>query len=186
MAYLQLPRLAANAALLLIEPDPSRSSEWAAQMDGSPFYVTRVNGPGDIPGMRGAFDFSVVVLSDGMGLLALQACAQMVRKQWPKARIVLVGQAPDQFDDHLYDESIVHASDGGQLLAVLEKVTDGGWRRKSHEANAAWLVRPRLASPSKQNGAIPESDPTKTVVPVRADTYVRDRPANVQLRHGVR
>ena len=137
-------------ALLLIEPNTTEYSERAQQLDRSKYCVSRADNLHDIFLMRKALFFTVAVLSDMVGSLALRASAQIVRAQWPRARILILGKAPIQFDDHLYDESVLHGADEYQLLSVINKLLEDPWNHKGHDAYAEWLVRGSIALRSQQ------------------------------------
>ena len=149
-----------NLALLLIEPGTLGQSKRAAELAASHYCVTTADNLKDVYMMKSVFSFSVAVLSDMVGDLALRASAQVVRGQWPKARILILGKAPNHFDDHLYDESVTHASDGMALLAMLDKVTKNPWKQESG-AHAAWCERVSWAEWPRQRRSVQESDPTK-------------------------
>lgn len=180
-----LPFTKAKPALLLIGLDRLESSERAAQLQ-SEFCVTRADNPGDMHLMATGFAFSVAVLSDTIGFLALRASAQVVRTQWPKARIVILGKAPSDFDDQLYDETVGHSMSGGALLGVIKMVLEDARSRMGHDAYAAWLARVSLASRFQQDRVPQESDPRKVAGPVREAQDARDWPAAERLRQMAR
>lgn len=181
MPNIHLPCVNTNPSLLLIEPDMPRYMERAAQLKQSHLDVTRADNALDLYLMRDACRFSVAVLSDTMGSLALRATAQIVRGQWPKARILILGKAPNQFDDHLYDEAVVHDSSGETLLAVIEKVSEDPWNQRG-DALAVWLAQIRVAPYCPRSGTVQESDPTKVQAPVRQADYAMDWPATERSR----
>jgi hypothetical protein len=85
--------------------------------------------------------------------------AETVRRQWPRIRILILGQVPIALDDYLYDEQICRSSDPQQVIAELEWLYEGMWneRSKGIDWNAS---RSALCSGRRP---IPESDPTKAV-----------------------
>ena len=150
MTSVNLPHIPATPALLLIEPATTVHSERATQLEKSCYRVTKANNPKDIYLLKGVFSFSVAVLSDMIGFLELRASAQVVREQWPKSRILVLGKVPIHFDDHLYDESVAHTSDGIALLAMLDKVTEDPWNQRS-ESGEAWRERVNWAAWPRQS-----------------------------------
>ena len=176
-----LPCVPVTPALLLIEPAMTVHSERATQLERSCYRVTKADSPKDICLMKGIYSFSVAVLSDMIGFLALRASAQVVREQWPKARILVLGKVPIQFDDHLYDESVAHTADGIALLAILNKVTEDPWDRRS-EVHEAWRERVNWTAWPRQSWRIQESDPTKMAKSTSEAGHMSDRPADEQLR----
>ena len=181
MTYTHRSCITTNPALLLIEPDTLSYSERAAQLDQAGFHITRADNTRDIYLMRNVFHFSVAILSDTIGCLALRASAQMVRGQWPKARILILGKAPIQLEDHLYDENIVDASSGRTLLAMLDKVTEDQ-RNQTSNALAGWLNHMSVGPRLQQERPLQESDPIKVSGPVMEADYIRDWPADEHLR----
>lgn len=184
MPDINAPSVNTGPALLLIEPEATEYSERAAQLDQSHYRVTRADNPRDIFLMRSVFSFSVAVLSDMVGSLALRASAQVVRGQWPRARILILGKAPKQFEDHLYDETVLHGADRSQLVSVIKTLTYDPWNQRGKGAYAAWLVGGGMTSSFQHNRDMQESDPTKVSGPGRGAGYARDLPAAVQRRHG--
>ncbi len=185
MTSASLPCIPASPALLLIEPTMAGCSERAAQLEKSCYRVTKADNLKDVCLMKGVFSFSVAVLSDMIGFLALRASAQVVRGQWPKARILLLGKATSEFDDHLYDESVPHAPDGIALLAMLDRVTEDPWNQRS-KVHEAWRERVNWAAVPRQNWTVHESDPTKMARPASEGVVPRDLPASEQLRRVIR
>ena len=169
-----------NPALLLIEPD-MLSSEQAAQLGKSRFRVTRANNARDVYLMRSVFHFSVAVLSDTLGCHTLRASAQIVRGQWPKARILVLGKAPIELDDHLYDETVAHASIGSILLKMIDKDLEDSCIKRT-DAFSTGLGRISGAPRLQQGRTVWESDPTKVSRPVGNADSAKDLPASERLR----
>lgn len=167
-----------DSALLLIEPNASGCSERATQLSQSHYCVARADNPRDIFLMRSAFSFSVAVLSDLVGCFALRASAQMIRSQWPYARILILGNAPKQFEDHLYDDAVLHKADQTQLVSVINRLTEDRWNQRGIDLYARWLLQ--ASSGSQHLVKIQESDPTKLAGPLQATDLARDRLAAVE------
>ena len=181
MTSVKLPDIPATPALLLVEPAMTVHSERATQLEKSCYRVTKADSPKGICLMKGVFSFSVAVLSDMIGFLALRASAQVVREQWPKARILVLGKVPIQFDDHLYDESVAHTSDVIALMAILNKVTEDT-RNQTGATHEASRQRLSWAGGPQRSWLIQESDPTKAPKTTGEAGYMSDRPADGQLR----
>ena len=173
----------AKPALLLLEPDAPHCSERAGQLDRSAFCVTRADSLQAVCSMRGVFRFSVAVFSDGVGYPALRASAEIVRAQWPKAQIVLLGEAPKHFDDNLYDETVPHAADGNTFMAVIARLLQDPSNQQS-DALSTWLDLASVAPHVSQSWA--ESDPTKASGLVRGDYSAKDWPTMGHLRQAIR
>jgi hypothetical protein len=104
-----------------------------------------------------------------------------VRAQWPEARILILGEPPSQFDDHLYDDTVAHATDGNTLLKVLAKLAEDPWDQRSPEL-ARWLDLVSAAPRALPRWPIAESDPTKQAAPILMNDLKQDRPARQQSR----
>jgi hypothetical protein len=94
---------------------------------------------------------SYVLLCASVGCSLLAAEARSIRKQWPLARIMLLGSAPQELEDHLYDDSIPPDCDAASLATAFEMRSIDLWNR-----SIGWNHRePDLPRFPK------ESDPTK-------------------------
>ena len=89
--------------------------------------------------MRNTEAFALAILSDRLGQPLLGSVAANVRRQWPRIRILILGQVPIVLEDYLYDEQICRSSDDQQVLADLEWLYEGMWneRSKSIDYNAS-------------------------------------------------
>ncbi len=170
-----------NPSLLLIEPDTLGYSERAAQLGKAHFCVTRADGAREVYLMRDTFPFSIAVLSDVVGSPALRAAAQIVRKQWPAARILILGKASSELDDHLYDEAVGQTSSETALLAMVGKVLEDPWNQRGGNV-FMWMDRATAVPRLQQSRVVWESDPTKVAGRGRQADFARDRPAIDQMR----
>lgn len=184
MPDLNAPSINIGPALLLIEPEATGHSERAVQLEQSEYRVTRADNPRAIYLMRSDFSFAVAVLSDMVGSHALRAAAQVVRGQWPRAKILILGKAPKQFDDHLYDETVLQGADQSQFVLAIKTLIEDPWDQRGHDAYATWLVGGSMALSSQPKANIQENDPTAVSGPVRGAGYARDLPAAVRRRYG--
>ena len=178
-----VPDATAPPSILLVEPGTSGYSERAVQLGKSKYSISRAEDAGEIFTMRKAFTFAVAVLSDAVGFFALRASAQLVRAHWPKARIVILGRTPAQFEDHLYDEALAHTASEAALLANVHTLSEEYWARRG-ESFSAWInsvsraPRPALAWP--------ESDPSKTSPSLFLTGDTRSWANSVRRFHGSR
>ena len=149
-------------SLLLVEPGSAGYSERAAQLKKTYYRLTRADDARDLYGMRGVFTFSVAVLSDLAGRKALRASAVAVRGEWPRARVLLLGKAPADFEDDLYEECVGHDATEGVLLAVLSRLCEQYWQQRGGTfADWAGSVN-RVRRPVLPWPVVAESDPAKT------------------------
>ncbi len=170
-------------SLLLMEPDAPCSSESAAYLGQASFLITRAVHPQDLYLMRGLNHFSIALLSDLVGALALRASAQIVRSQWPKARILILGKAPRDFEDHLYDDAVSHTSSQGDLMAKIVKVLEDPW---SQRIPGVWFPFGSAPATNQPVPPLQESDQRKSLGTARRSAYRRDIPAAERMRQAVR
>jgi DNA-binding response OmpR family regulator len=143
--------------ILLVEPDITLLNAEALLLTNSNYSVTPAFSQREIFALRETKAIALAILSDCFGARLLSAIAKTVRKQWPRARILILGRAGSFLEDHLYDEQIDHPSDPKQLLEDLERLYKDSWNQHSHtldwdvKRSGTWATR----SPMR------ESDPTK-------------------------
>jgi hypothetical protein len=112
-----------SRAILLIEPRQPRLTDCLSNLGDSRFTVFALHDAKAIYLMSGSIKPPCAVLSDEVGPVALQASAEAVRWQWPKARIVILGK-PGELEDHLYDDIVARTTDTDHFLATLERITE--------------------------------------------------------------
>jgi hypothetical protein len=86
----------------------------------------------DIFALRHTKAIALAIVSDCLGPRSLTAMTETVRRQWPLARILILGRAESVLEDHLYDEQIEHSIDPNQLLKDLERLYKGSWNPRSN------------------------------------------------------
>lgn len=145
-------------SILLIEPDLVGYSERAAQLQRANFCVTRADNPHGIDVLRGACPFFLAVLDSGVGFLALRALARVVRRQWHRARILVLGSVPSHFEDDLYNETVLHTSHEKTFLTMLATMTDDP-RNQRMCRSPLWIDSMSLAWRMPQGQMVQESDP---------------------------
>ena len=165
MPNTQLPSTKANPALLLIKPNVPGYTEWAAQLGEAHFCVIRAETLRDVYHLRHIVQLSIAVLSDTVGFPALRASAEVVRSEWPSARIVILGDTPTHLDDNLYDETAPHTPSNRKSLRLTETAVYL-WCRKD-DALAAYLHRMSTSPAIQRPWPITESDPTKAAAQIR-------------------
>jgi hypothetical protein len=62
--------------------------------------------------------YALLCASAGYSLLAAEA--HIIRKQWPLARIMLLGSAPHELEDHLYDDTVAPDCNAASLATAFE------------------------------------------------------------------
>ncbi len=178
------PTMAASAqvlpcrGILAIEPDIAVLRENSLLLTQANYCVTQATGDGELFHLRGLKAIALAILSDRLGLRLLRTVGEVVRRQWPRARILIVGQAPAVLEDHLYDEQIHRSADPQQVLADLEILYRGMWNQRSNTLD--WNANRSARSVARL--PLDESDPTKTTEPApMLDLSLRDRPSDIRL-----
>jgi len=164
--------------ILAVEPDSAVLSAKALVLTRANYCVTPATGLCDLFSLRNTEAFALAILSDRLGQPLLGTVAATVRKQWPRIRILILGQVPIVLEDYLYDEHICRSSGDQQVLADLEWLYEGMWneRSKSIDWNASRSALYFTRRP------IPESDPTKAgpLAPTE-DRTPRDMPSDIRI-----
>ncbi len=73
------------------------------------------------------FSYALLCASAGCSLLAAEA--YIVRKQWPFAKIILLGSAPHDLQDNLYDDTVAADCSAATLAAALSNRSVDLWER---------------------------------------------------------
>jgi hypothetical protein len=107
------------------QPHSNRPDECVWALLNGPYPVTVVNMSG-LFALAQSDPFPIAVLSDRLGPSELIAAAQFVRRQWPQARILVLGQAAPVLGDNLYDDSIAHSCEQVGLLKTLARLSFNG------------------------------------------------------------
>ena len=110
----------ALCAVLLVEPAMTPRSDREQRLSAANYSVTVVREVREMLHLRFEETLFLAVLNDLLGPSALRAAAESVRRQWPLAKILVVGCATPTLEDFLYDEAISHRQDGTGLLAMIQ------------------------------------------------------------------
>jgi len=165
--------------ILLVEPDITLLTVETFLLTRSDYCVTPAFSEGEIFALRDTKGIALAILSDSLGHRLLAAAAHTVRKQWPRARILILGRPESVLEDHLYDEQIDHSSNPKQLLEDVESLYKDSWNQSSHTLD--WDVKRsgiRATQPP-----IRESDPTKARhLEVSSERTLRDTPSGIRYR----
>jgi hypothetical protein len=163
--------------ILAVEPDSTVLSEKALLLTKANYCVTPATGLCDLFSLRNTEALPLAILSDRLGQPLLGTVAATVRRQWPRIRILILGQVPIALEDYLYDEHVYRSSDPQQVIADLEWLYEGMWneRSKGIDWNAS---RSALCSTGRP---IPECDPTKAVPQAPTEGRIlRDIPTDIR------
>jgi len=124
--------------ILAVEPDMAVLNAKSLLLTQANYCVTRATGDRDLFSLRGAKAVALAILSDRLGQRLLGTVAETVRRQWPRTRILILGQVPSVLEDYLYDEQIYRSSDPQQVLADLENLYRGMWNQRSNTLD--WIA----------------------------------------------
>jgi hypothetical protein len=157
--------------ILAVEPDIAVLSSKSLLLTKANYRVTPATSERELFTLRNTREFALAILSDRLGQRLLGKVAEIVRRQWPRTRILILGQSAMGFEDYLYDEQIYRSSDPKQVLADLEMLYQGMWNQRSNTLDWNAMTSSRcFARPP-----ISESDPTKIVLRASArDKSPRD------------
>jgi len=117
--------------VLLVEPDLEVLSARSLLLSRSNYTVAPASSYREIFGLRSEIGFRLAVLNDSLGELALRAAAEFVRRQWPSARILILGNARAALEDYLYDEVVNHRIQSNELLDTLARLSEDSWSLRS-------------------------------------------------------
>lgn len=117
--------------VLLVEPDLDILADRTLLLSRSKYTVAPASSYREIFGLRSEIGFGLAVLNDSLGGLAVRAAAEFVRRQWPSARILILGNAEAALDDYLYDEVVEHRIEPAELLDTLARMSEDTWTLRS-------------------------------------------------------
>lgn len=80
----------------------------------------------------------VAILHASLGRNALRQSARALRRQWPEARILLLGMNPEALDASLYEERLSPAASTEALLASIELLAAAS--RRSRPRTPEWIA----------------------------------------------
>ena len=165
--------------ILLVEPDITLVTAEVLLLTRLNYCVTPAFSQGEIFALRETKAIALAILSDCLGPSVLAAVAQTVRKQWPLARILILGRPESILEDNLYDEEADHSSNPMTLPEDLEMLYKDSWNQHSHTLN--WDVK--RSDHSMARSAIRELDPTKVShLNTIAKTLPRSAPSVIRYR----
>jgi hypothetical protein len=129
--------------ILAVEPDIEILQAKSLLLTQANYCVTQAASERELFTLRGQKAIALAILSDRLGQRLLGTVAETIRRQWPRTRILILGQVPTALDDPLYDEHLDRFSDSQQVIANLEKLYNGMWDQRSNtlDWNAGRLAR---------------------------------------------
>jgi len=103
-----------------------------------------------------------------------------VRRNWPRARILIFGSSGSAIEDHLYDARIHHRARPEELLAALLMLTEYPRNQKATPAAILADGSVKRLLTGGAIGRVAESDPTKRLAGKAETAYSRNLPGGEQ------
>jgi hypothetical protein len=142
--------------LVVVEPDTIRAgANSVSHLLQKHYCVTVAKDVRELFLLRDGEPFCFALLSDYMGSFQLVAAAHSVRRQWPDARILVLGQAAVMLEDHLYDDAIAHSCNQDDIFASLTKLSCNPWRQRAE--GRPFMVQPLNPEQSGERAKEPRS-----------------------------
>jgi hypothetical protein len=113
----------AKLGLVLIEPIDASFPDHRFLVSNESYRITSVRDTRELALLGAAESFAVALISDTLGRINFVAAARSVRKQWPTARILILGRATVVLEDYLYDEALPHSCGQQELCDTLSRMT---------------------------------------------------------------
>jgi len=172
-----VPKWPLRTRLLLAEARAEALSTRTLLLSNSGYQVATASTRKEFVDLRSS-TIQLVVLSDSLGCLGLRSLAEDVRRQWPLARILIIGAAQVALDDPLYDEAVERRISSADLLATLTKLSAYTLNRRievfrpnpgsvpheeAFEQNRRYV--PAESDPTKEPGYGPEAIPEPRDLP---------------------
>lgn len=72
--------------------------------------------------LKEAEQISVAILEVMGSVCELRQKAELIRRRWPQAEILLIGDSVDDLDDPLYDERVPWGTEPPDVLVVIKRL----------------------------------------------------------------
>ena len=175
-----LPYIYLPSGILIVEPHEGLLAARSMLLGAADRSATLSKSTDSEPRQRNERDVTFAVLSESLGYAVLSETAQVIRKNWPCARILVFGRSGAAIEDHLYDARIDHRARPEDLLAALLMLAE--YPRHQCATPPAILEDGRIGR--LLNGtalsAKEESDPTKRIANSVPTVYPRGMPSEEQ------
>jgi hypothetical protein len=113
----------AKLRLVLIEPNSASFPDRRFLLSNERDQVTSALNTRELVLLGGEASFSIALISDTLGSVEFVAATRSVRKQWPTARILILGRAAVVLEDYLYDEALPQSCDQQELCDALDRMS---------------------------------------------------------------
>lgn len=169
------------SGILIVEPHEGLLAARSMLLAAAEHYVGIPSASSDEVEKGKGGEVAIAILSESLGYGALCETARVVRRNWPRARILIYGCDRAAIEDSLYDARIDQGSRPEALLAALLMLTE--YPSNQTLKPVVSLVDGRVGRLLHSGGAwgTVESDPTKCLPTKVQATDPRDRPTEEQL-----
>ena len=113
----------AKLGLVLIGPMDASCPDHRFPGPNESYRVTSVRDLRELASLGTEESFAVALISDALGRVAFVDAARSVRKDWPTARILILGRAAVVLEDYLYDEALPHSCRQQELCDTLNRMS---------------------------------------------------------------
>jgi hypothetical protein len=119
---LQAALVVSRARIVLIEPTGTSLPDHRFLLSNDSYRVTPVSSTRELAFLSASEPFALAVISHTLGRVGLEDASRSVRKQWPSARILVLGRAAFVLSDHLYDDALPQSCSHQELCDILAKM----------------------------------------------------------------
>jgi CheY-like chemotaxis protein len=155
-----VPERSSRLRLLLAETNADSLLRLALLLSNSGYRVATASTRNEVFDLR-SLAIHLAILSDSLGKSSLRGAAENVRRQWPRARILILGTAQTLLDDPLYDEAVDRRISPEDLLSTLVKLSAYPWNFRAEVSRCNGGADHVGTSEPNHQPAPLESDPTK-------------------------
>lgn len=113
----------ARLNIVLIEPIGASLPNSRFLLSNDIYKVRFVIDTRELSLLSAAESFALALISDTLGGVELDHAARSIRKQWPTARIVILGRAAELLEDYLYDNALTHSFGQEDLCDTLTRMS---------------------------------------------------------------
>lgn len=169
------------SGILIVEPHEGLLSARSMLLAAADYYVGVSACIENSVERNNECEVAIAILSESLGRAVLIGTAEIVRRNWPRARILIFGSSRDAIEDNLYDARIDHRARPEELLAALLMLTE--YPRNQKATPAAIPADDGRVGRLLHGGAVgrvAESDPTKRMANQVETRYSRDLPGGEQ------
>jgi hypothetical protein len=168
------------SGILIVEPHEGLLTARSMLLAAADHYVGVSACSGNQSERNKECEVAIAILSESLGRAVLSGTAEIVRRNWPRARILIFGRSGVAIKGHLYDARIDHRARPEELLAALLTLTE--YPRNQKATPAAILADGRVERllTGGARGRVTESDPTKRLGGKAETAYSRELPGGEQ------